>query len=195
MSSRSNGVTNVRLRRSTTSRVRRSPSCSSSLISRRLVPFDGKASSSWTSWREISTALSEARSRSRKNCLFCGTSEMRATALLSEVDGGSLSGFARARVRGVCELAKLRRQEVGRLLADVDGVIADALQSPGDDNHAQTILPHLRVASELEDALDDAPVGPVDELVEIDERLGACKIPVAERVERDSDHLLAARPH
>src|SRR5438093_5824206 len=195
MSSRSNGVTNVRLRRSTTSRVRRSPSCSSSLISRRFVPFDGKASRSRTSWREMPTALSEARSRSRKNCLFCGTSEMRATAPLSGVDGGSLSGFARRGVRGVRELAELGRQEVRRLLADVDGVVADALQSPGDYNHAETVLPHRGVAAELEDALYDAPVRAVDELVEIHERFGAGEIPVAEGVEGNPDHLLAARPH
>src|SRR6266566_971012 len=195
MSSRSNGVTNVRLRRSTTSRVRRSPSCSSSLISRRLVPFDGKASSSWTSWREISTALSEARSRSRKNCLFCGTSEMRATALLSEVDGGSLSGFARRGMRGVRELAEFRRQEVRRLLPDVYSVVADALQGPGDDDHTETVLSHRGVAAKLEDALDDAPVRTVDELVEIHERFGACEVPVAEGVEGNSNHLLAARAH
>src|SRR5207247_2154445 len=190
-----NGVTNVRLRRSTTSRVRRSPSCSSSLISLRFVPFDGNASRSWTSRREIPTALSEACSRSRKNCLFCGTSEMRATALLSDVDGGSLSGFARRWVRGVRELAKLCRQEVGGLLADVDGVVADALEGTGDDDHAEAVLPHLGVTAELQNALDDPPIRSIDELVEIDERLGACKIPVAERVECDPDHLLAARTH
>src|SRR6266576_6099367 len=142
MSSRSNGVRNVRLSRSTTSRVRRSPSCSSSLISRRFVPFEGNASRSWTSWREIPTALSEACSRSRKNCLFCGTSEIRATALLSGVDGGSLSGFARRGVRGVRELAKLCCQQVGGLLADIDGVVADALECPGDDHHTEAVLPH-----------------------------------------------------
>src|SRR6476620_12214480 len=147
MSSRSNGVTNVRLRRSTTSRVSRSPSCSSALISRRFVPFEGNASRSWTRWREIATALSDACSRSRKNCLLCGTSEMRATALLSGVDGGSLSRFARRGVRGVRELAKLCRQEVRGLLADIDGMVPNALERAGDDHHAEAILPHLRVAA------------------------------------------------
>src|SRR6266487_246068 len=120
---------------------------------------------------------------------------MRATALLSEVDGASLSGFARRGVRGVRELTELRRQEVGRLLADVDRMIADALQGTGDDHHAEAILPHLGVLAELQDALDDPPVRPIDELVEIDKRFGACKVPVAERVEGNPDHLLAARPH
>src|SRR5437773_10261119 len=104
---------------------------------------------------------------------------MRATALSSGVDGGSLSGFARRGVRGVRELAKLGRQEVSRLLADVDGVVADALKSSRDDNHAETVLPHRGVAAQLENPLDDTAVGTVDELIEIDERFGARKVSVA----------------
>src|SRR4051812_23815496 len=149
MSSRSNGVTNVRLRRSTTSWVSRSPSCSSSLISLRSAPLDGNASRRPTSSLAIPTALSEARSSNRKNCLFCGTSEMRATALLSEVDGRSLSGFARRGVRCVGELPELRREQVCSLFADVNGVIADSFERPRDDDHPQAVLPHLGVAAEL----------------------------------------------
>src|SRR6266542_2096403 len=78
MSSRSKGVTNVRLRRSTTSRVTRSPSCSSSLISRRRLSSEGNSSSNWMRRREISTALADARANSSKNSRFCGTSEIRA---------------------------------------------------------------------------------------------------------------------
>src|SRR6266511_4811033 len=78
MSSRSKGVTNVRLRRSTTSRVSRSPSCSSPFISRRRLPSAGNSSSSWTRRREISTAFADARANSSKNSRFCGTSEIRA---------------------------------------------------------------------------------------------------------------------
>ena len=58
--------------------------------------------------------------------------------------------------------------------------------------------PYSRISgspAELQDALDDPPVRPIDELVQIDQRLGACQIPVAEGVERDPDHLLAARAH
>ena len=62
MSSRSNGVTNVRLSRSTTSCVRRSPSCSASLMSRASVSRSfGKPSSSRTSSRAIATLFSAAR--------------------------------------------------------------------------------------------------------------------------------------
>src|SRR5882724_226354 len=98
-------------------------------------------------------------------------------------------------MRGVRELAEFRGQEVCRLLPDVDSVVADALQGPGDDDHTKTVLPHRRVAAELEDALDDAPVRTVDELVEIHERFGASEVPVAEGVEGNPNHLLAARPH
>src|SRR6266566_7518131 len=108
---------------------------------------------------------------------------MRATALSSGVDGGSLSGFARRGVRGVRELAKLGRQEVSRLLADVDGVVADALKSSRDDNHADTVLSHRWIAAKLENPLDDAPVRTVDELVEIDERFGPAEVSVTEGVE------------
>src|SRR5882672_178740 len=118
---------------------------------------------------------------------------MRATALLSGVDGGSLSGFARRGVRGIRELAKLGRQEVRRLLADVDRMVADALQSSRDHDHAETVFAHRGVAAELENPLDDPPVRAVDELVEIHQRFGAGEIAVAEGIKGDSDHLLATR--
>src|SRR5436309_2038044 len=56
-------------------------------------------------------------------------------------------------------------------------------------------LQHLRFAAELEDACDETAVCPVDELVAIDERLCPFEVTVAERVERDPDHLLAPRTH
>src|SRR5437764_10454137 len=98
-------------------------------------------------------------------------------------------------MRGIGELAELGGQQVSGLLADVDGVVADPLERTRDDDHPQAVLPHLRVAAELEDACDDTAVCPVDELVEIDERLGPFEVTVAERVERDPDHLLAPRTH
>src|SRR5712691_4115420 len=75
MSSRSNGVTNVRLSRSTTARVSRSPACSASLM--RLIsstPVSGKPSSNSTSSREMSTAFDEAAANSEKNSRLCGVS-------------------------------------------------------------------------------------------------------------------------
>ena len=82
-------------------------------------------------------------------------------------------------MRGVRELAEEPGHDEGRLLADVDGVVADALQSPGDYNHAETVLPHRGVAAQFENPLDDTAVGTVDELVEIDERFGTRRVSVA----------------
>ena len=75
-------------------------------------------------------------------------------------------------MRGVRELAELARDEVRRLLADVDRVVADPLEAAGDDDHAQPPLALSGVAAELEHVLDDAPVRSVDQLVEVDEALG-----------------------
>src|SRR3954469_20720244 len=172
MSSRSNGVTKVRLRRSTTSRVSRSPSCSSSFTSRKWDPCAGNSSSRSTSWREMPIAFADARSRSLKNSRFCGTSEIRATALLS-VDRGSLSGVAVGRVRRVRELSELGREQVGGLLPDIDRVVPDPLQRPRDDHHPEPVLAHVRVTAQFHDSFDDPPVCPVDELVEVDQGLSA----------------------
>ena len=142
MSSRSNGVTNVRLRRSTTSRVRQCPSCSSSLISLRFVPFDGNASRSWTRWREITTALADACSRSRKNCLFCGTARFDPQRSSPEVT----AGVCQASCYAGCEASVNSRNSPSggrRSARRFDGVVADALEGPGDHHHAQAVLPHL----------------------------------------------------
>ena len=74
-------------------------------------------------------------------------------------------------------------------------MIADPLERPRDEHHSQTVFAHPRRLAKLEDPLDDAPVRAVDELVEIDERLGALEIALDERIERHTDHLLAARAH
>src|SRR5436190_2000562 len=199
MSSRSKGVTNVRLSRSTTSRVSRSPTCSSSLMSRSSPSPGGNASSSSTSRRAISTVFRAARLQRTKNSRFCGTSETTAREFVRSPGrrrgGRRRSRAARGRVRGVRELAKLGREEVCDLLADVDGVVADALERPGDKHHAQPVLAHRLRFAELEDALDDSAIRTVDELVQRDKRLGCLQIAVGERVERDADHLLAARAH
>ena len=59
------------------------------------------------------------------------------------------------------------------LLADVDRVVADPLQRPRDDHHPQHPLAQARLADDLDHALDEAAVRAVDQLVEVDERLGA----------------------
>ena len=79
MSSRSNGVTNVRLIRSTSSWVSRSPWCSSSLMSRiRSSACSGKSSRRSVSCCEISTAFAAAWLKRSKNSRFWGTRLIRA---------------------------------------------------------------------------------------------------------------------
>ena len=69
--------------------------------------------------------------------------------------------------RRVRELAELAGDEVGGLLADVDRVVADPLEAPRDDDHAQAPLPKRGVVPEREHVLDNAPVAAVDELVQV----------------------------
>src|SRR5207247_2046708 len=104
----------------------------------------------------------------------------------------SFTALPRLGMRCVGELAELRGEQVRDLLTDVDRVIADSLQGAGHQHHPQPVLAHPRRLSELEDAPDHATIRAVDELVELDERLGALEVAIAERVERDSDHFLAA---
>src|SRR5947207_13229652 len=97
MSSRSNGVTKVRLRRSTTSCVRRSPSCSRSLICFiRPPPSSGKLSRSCTRSRAISTVFADACVYSEKNSRFWGVSRRRAI-LRAALYHGPPGGRARTR--------------------------------------------------------------------------------------------------
>jgi uncharacterized membrane protein YbhN (UPF0104 family) len=99
------------------------------------------------------------------------------------------------RVRGVRELAELARDEVRRLLADVHRVVADPLDAARDDDHPQPPLVPALVAREAEHVADDAPVGAVDQLVEIDEPLRPGDVAREERLDRGADHLLGARAH
>src|SRR5436305_6056716 len=72
MSSRSKGVTNVRLSRLITSWVSRSPSCSASRMSRRSSLLAGQPSINSTRSREISRALSAPWLKRSKNSRFWG---------------------------------------------------------------------------------------------------------------------------
>src|SRR3954470_11336679 len=117
MSSLSNGVTNVRLRRSITSCVRRSPSCSSSRMSASLPRSSGQASRSSTSVRAISRAFAEAWVKRSKNCLFCGVSRkaMRRGVL------------ATSRSESVSTIPAVATEELSRLEHDA---VADPRRSP-----------------------------------------------------------------
>src|SRR5438132_11725083 len=86
---------------------------------------------------------------------------------------GRDSGLTRLdvlRMGRIGELAKLARDQVRRLLADVHGVVADPLEAARDGEHAEPPLELLWIPSELEHVLDCAAVCTIDQLVEIDER-------------------------
>ena len=106
-----------------------------------------------------------------------------------------LAQVLRDRMRRFGELAQLARHQVGDLLADVDGVVADPLDAAGDHEHPQTILPLVRGVAQRQDVVDRLPVRPVDQVVEPVQRLGLLHVAVGERVERDPDHLLGADAH
>ena len=58
--------------------------------------------------------------------------------------------------------------------------------------------PHSRsvgLGHDVDEPLDEAAVGAVDQLVELDEALGAGEVPPAEGVERDAQHLLGPLAH
>jgi polyphosphate kinase-like protein len=98
-------------------------------------------------------------------------------------------------MRRVGEFAELAGHEIGGLLADVHGVIADPFETAGDEDHPQPPLPLRLVAPEVEDALDRTAVGAVDQLVEVDKRGGRFEIAPLEGFERNADHLFRPLPH
>src|SRR4051794_29919437 len=99
------------------------------------------------------------------------------------------------RMRRVAELAELAGHEVRDLLPDVDRMVADPLDTARDDEHAQAVLALRGRVTEGKDVLGGVPVRPIDQLVEIDERLCLVGVALGEGVEGDADHLLAALPH
>ena len=98
-------------------------------------------------------------------------------------------------MRRVGELAELGGQQVGGLLADVHGAVADPLDRARDDDHPQAPLAQRRLGHHVDEPLDEAAVRAVDQLVELDEALGAGEVAVGERVQRDAHHLLGALAH
>ena len=115
-------------------------------------------------------------------------------AARSEAGLGPAAVRPAVRVRGVRELAKLTGDEEGGLLSDVDGVIADPLETAGDEDHAKPPLTELRLSSKREDVVDQPAVRRVDQLVQVDEELGSFEVAVGERLERDDEHLLGPLP-
>ena len=74
-------------------------------------------------------------------------------------------------------------------------MVADPLEAARDHDHAHPPLAHALVAPQFEQVADDAPVAPIDQLVEIGQRLGRGDIALGKRVERDLQHLFGSRRH
>ncbi len=70
-------------------------------------------------------------------------------------------------MRCIGELPELPRDQEGRLLTDVDGVVADPLEAARDDDHPQAPLALRLVIGEVENTFDGAAVCPIDQLVEV----------------------------
>src|SRR6476659_11185893 len=102
---------------------------------------------------------------------------------------------ALGRVRGVAELAELAGDEVRDLLADVDRVVADPLDTTRDDEHAQAVLALRSGVAEREHVVGRVAVRAVDQIVEVDERRRLVGVALAEGVQSHADHLLAALAH
>jgi hypothetical protein len=98
-------------------------------------------------------------------------------------------------VRGVCELAELRGEQVGGLLADVDRAVADALDRAGHHDHTEAPFTEGRLGHYVDQALDEPAIGAIDQLVELGEALGLREVALGERVHRDPEHLLGPLAH
>ncbi len=84
-------------------------------------------------------------------------------------------------MRGVGELGELAGHEERRLLADVDRVVADALEAARDRDLAHTPLERLGVVHVTEHLVEHLPVRAVDELVELVQRAGLLHVALGER--------------
>ncbi len=70
-------------------------------------------------------------------------------------------------MRGIGELAELTGHEEGGLLADVHGVVSDALEAPSDGDLAHAPLERLGVVDVAEHLVEHLSIRPVDEIVEL----------------------------
>ena len=87
------------------------------------------------------------------------------------------------------------RTEVGGLLGDVDGVVADALECPRDEHHQDAVLARIPVALELDGSTHHLAVELVDALIERLEQVPAPGIAAVQGVERERQHLARALAH
>src|SRR3954467_12257453 len=79
--------------------------------------------------------------------------------------GSENVGQRSGNVRGVRELTELARDHERHLLADVDGVVADALDGACHEHHRHPPLPRGGVGAGLHRAREDTPVEAVDRAI------------------------------
>ena len=75
-------------------------------------------------------------------------------------------------MRSVRELRELPGHDEGRLLADVDGVVADPLEATGNRDLPHSPLERLGVVDVAEHLVEHLAVRVVDEVVELMQRAG-----------------------
>src|ERR1700737_4345515 len=90
------------------------------------------------------------------------------------------SRLNRAGARGVRELAKQPRHHERRLLADVDGVVADPLEAARHERHDHRPLASVGIHPDLNRHPEDVAVEAVDLAVLTYEILGERRVAVAE---------------
>ena len=98
-----------------------------------------------------------------------------------ERSGYRTSAWDIGRRGGVRELAEQAADHEGDLLADVHGVVADALDVARDQHHVRGPLPRLRIAAaDVDRGVEDLAVEAVDDVVLLDEILGELEVAVPE---------------
>src|SRR3954464_13889237 len=73
------------------------------------------------------------------------------------------------RVGSIRELPELSGEEEPHLFRDVDGMVSDPLELPGDDVHAQAPVEAIGIRAQRGDLLVHPPVQPIDGVVHLRE--------------------------
>src|SRR3954451_2800044 len=181
MSSRSIGVTNVKLRRWMMSCVIRSPSCSQTSTSRASSPWSGHCSSIRSSSSAARTMFAPASSNRSKNSRSRGAHSWDRRAMAASVGVNLLSGAARARA--------LRRELLAQALELLGGDPVGVL-GPGETARAYVLGVGLDAAHhrllEVRVPLDELrPVPVVDaQQVVVDQHLAVGRRPRADPDDR-----------
>src|SRR3954447_9119039 len=144
----------------------------------RSCPSWGSATSTRVVLEPMSMAAQSIRSALQRSCQ---TARMRVRAR----PGLSLRGRLRLDqglpgMGCILELAEQPGDDEGDLLAHVDGVVADSLERPGDEEHRHRPLPAILVVADLDRELEALLVEVVDDVVPADEVARQLHVPIGE---------------